>query len=198
MKILAFSDTHGRDLRQLIERADQEGVDIAFACGDWTMMDEVPKYFASQFLNKKKNLFVLPGNHETMSTLYSLIEQYGINHLHGKGIIVGDIGFFGAGSATQIGPISRITEQEMWQLLEKAHEQVKDAKKKVMIVHEHPKGSVMEFGMFAGSESIKKAIELFKPDLVICGHIHEAAGVEEKIAGIPVINVAKEGKIIDV
>ena len=168
-----------------------------FACGDWTMLDEVPKYFVSQFTKKGKKMFLLPGNHETMTTLHSMVDEYGIDHLHGEGKVLGDIGFFGAGGTTQIGPHTQMTEEEMWILLQQAHEKVKDAKKKVMIVHEHPEGSIMELGRFPGSKSIRKAIEQFKPDLVICGHIHEAAGVEELIAGVPVVNVAKHGKILD-
>lgn len=198
MKFLAFADTHGRDIRKLVEQAHKEGAGLVFACGDWTLFDEVPKYFVSQFVKKGKKLFVLPGNHETIATMYSLIEQYGIKHLHGNGIIIGDTGFFGSGGTTQTGPNTQITEEEMWELLERAHEKVKHAKKKVMLVHEHPAGSVMELGRFPGSNAIKKAIDTFKPDLVVCGHVHEAAGIEERIGSTKIVNVAKHGRIFDV
>ncbi|MEM2916487.1 MAG: hypothetical protein QXT19_03980 [Candidatus Woesearchaeota archaeon] len=42
VKILAFSDTHGRDLRHLVDKAEKEGVKLVFACGDWSTLDELP------------------------------------------------------------------------------------------------------------------------------------------------------------
>ena len=41
------------------------------------------------------------------------------------------------------------------------------------------------------------AIEEFKPEIHICGHIHETHGIEEKIGSTTVINVGKTGKIIE-
>jgi Icc-related predicted phosphoesterase len=48
-----------------------------------------------------------------------------------------------------------------------------------------------------GSIGLRKAIEATKPDVVFCGHVHEAEGIEEKIGNTLVINVGKKGKIIE-
>ena len=48
------------------------------------------------------------------------------------------------------------------------------------------------------SKSIRKAVEKFKPNLLLCGHIHEAEGIEDRIGNTKVINVGKEGKIINI
>ena len=61
----------------------------------------------------------------------------------------------------------------------------------------HPANSKSEFSGFKGSESIAKAIEKFKPDFLLHGHIHEASGIEEKIGSTKVINVGREGKILE-
>ena len=47
-------------------------------------------------------------------------------------------------------------------------------------------------------EAITKAIKQFKPDILIHGHIHEAGGMEEKIGKTLVINVGREGRIIEI
>ena len=47
-------------------------------------------------------------------------------------------------------------------------------------------------------EKIRKAINQFKPDLFISGHIHEAEGLSEKIGKTKVISVGKKGKIIEI
>jgi hypothetical protein len=198
LKILAFSDTHGKDLRQMVESAHKAGVKLVFACGDWSgRVDDIPPYFVSQFTNKGMKMFIQPGNHETTATADALAEHYGITHLHGDGVVYKDIGFFGAGGTTQIGPHTRLDEDELFALLRQGFEKVKDAKKKVMLVHEHPADTVFEMGRFPGSRAVRRAIEEFKPDIVFCGHIHECAGVEEQLGSTRVINVAKDGKILE-
>ena len=67
-----------------------------------------------------------------------------------------------------------------------------------MITHIHPKGSKSEFSGFEGSKAVRKAIEKFQPDIAIFSHIHEAAGVEEKIGKTKVINVSRKEKIFEI
>ena len=67
-----------------------------------------------------------------------------------------------------------------------------------MVTHMHPSNSKAEFSGFKGSKSIRKAIDEFQPDLLLCGHIHEAEGIEDKINKTKVLNVGKEGKIIEI
>jgi hypothetical protein len=197
LKVLAFSDTHGKDLRSLVDQAHKEGVKLVFACGDWSRRDDVPPYLVSQFTNKGMKMFIQAGNHETQQTTDFIAEQYGIKHLHGDGVVYNDVGFFGAGGTTQVGPHSMLDEDELFSLLEQGFEKVKHAKKKVMLVHEHPADTVFEMGRFPGSQAIRKAITQFKPDVVLCGHIHECAGVEEQLDSTKIINVAKNGKILE-
>ncbi len=198
LKILAFSDTHGADIRHLVEKAEKAGVTHVFACGDWIKHDEnIPSYFVSQFKDKGMQVFLQSGNHEHFHITDALAEQYGVKTLHGEGVIYNDVGFFGAGGTTQIGPHSVISDKEQFELLKQGFEKVKNAKKKVMLVHEHPAGGMFELGRFPGSKAVRKAIDEFKPDIVLCGHIHEAAGMEDNIGSTKIINVAKDGKILE-
>ena len=68
-----------------------------------------------------------------------------------------------------------------------------------MVTHVHPKETKIEkFSSFVqGSEGITKAVKSLKPDLLLCGHVHEAAGIEEKLGSTRVINVGKEGTILE-
>ena len=52
--------------------------------------------------------------------------------------------------------------------------------------------------VFPGSSGVKKAIDKFHPDILLCSHVHEAEGIEEKIDNTLVINVGKKGKIIEI
>ena len=109
----------------------------------------------------------------------------------------GDIGLFGAGGAN-IG-LFQLSEEELYNLLKTSHEKIKDVKTKIMVTHVHPTGTQMEkfTQFFPGSTGIRKAVEAFKPDILLCSHVHEAEGIEEKIGNTKVINVGKKGKIID-
>ena len=69
-----------------------------------------------------------------------------------------------------------------------------------MVTHVHPANSVIEkfTQFFKGSDGVEKAIKKFKPDIALCSHVHEAAGIEENIGNTKVIDVGREGKIIEI
>ena len=78
--------------------------------------------------------------------------------------------------------------------------EIKDAKKKIMVTHVHPKGTLMEnlSNFVPGSSGVEKAIKVLKPDILLCSHIHEAEGIEERIGNTKVINVGRKGKVIKI
>ena len=48
------------------------------------------------------------------------------------------------------------------------------------------------------NKGLKKAIDKLQPDILICGHVHEAEGIEEKLGKTLILNVGKKGKIIEI
>ena len=197
-KLLAASDTHGDSklVRKLAEKAEKEKVDLVVLCGDITGWSET-KNIIKPFKDKNKKVLILPGNWDSFATTDFLAEFYGVRNIHGYSVKYENIGFFGAGGTeNSIGP-GNITERELMKSLEKAHSRLKGIEKKVMLTHEHPAGSISELSGVKGSRSIRKAIEKFQPDILLHGHIHEASGLEENIGKTRVINVGREGKIIE-
>ncbi|MBS3113341.1 metallophosphoesterase [Candidatus Woesearchaeota archaeon] len=199
MKILAFGDLHGDSklAEKLADRAEQENVDLVVMCGDITYAETSIENLIGPFIKKNKKVILIPGNHETLATAEFLARQYGATNLHGYSIKHENVGLFGCGGATNVGPAPILTENEMFYLLKAGHERIKDMKKRIMITHMHAADSKAEFSGFKGSKGIKKAINELKPDLLLCGHIHEASGLEEQIGNTKVINVSKEGRIIE-
>ena len=120
-----------------------------------------------------------------------------MRNIHGYSVQYENIGIFGAGGARGPGP-GDISDSEILKTLEKAHLSLKGIEKKIMITHMHPAGSKSEFSGIPGSKSIAKAIEKFRPDILLHSHIHEAHGFEEYIGKTKVINVGREGKIIEI
>ena len=199
MKILASGDIHGdtRLAQALAEKADKENVDLVVLCGDLTMAEQSTDGIIGPFAKKHKKVLLIPGNHETVATADFLAQLYGATNLHGYSYKLGNIGLFGAGGAN-IG-LFQLDEEEIYNLLKKGHDKVKDAKTKIMVTHVHPSDTKMDkLSKFVpGSSGIKKAIESFKPDILLCSHVHEAEGIEELMGNTKVINVGKKGKIID-
>lgn len=200
MKILAASDIHGDQIlaKSLAERAEKEKVDLVVLCGDLTFQEQNTDNLIGPFIKKHKKVLLIPGNHETIATADFLAEMYDATNLHGYSIRFGDIGFFGCGSAN-IG-LFQLGEEEIFKLLKQGYDKIQDVKTKIMVTHVHPKDSVMEHfsNFFEGSSGVKKAIDHFKPDLLLCGHVHEAEGIEDMIGKTKVINVGKKGKIIEI
>ena len=198
MKILAASDTHGDSklIKKLAERSESENVDLVILCGDitgWTETQGIIK----PFKDKNKKVIILPGNWDSFATADFLASFYGIKNIHGYSIRHENVGFFGAGGAESPGP-GRVTEKDLLETLERAHKGLEGIEKKVMITHMHPANTKSEFSGIPGSKAITKAIKKFKPSILLHGHIHEASGFEETIGNTRVINVGREGKIIEI
>lgn len=199
IKILASGDIHGdRGLAdRLAERAEKEDVDLVILCGDLTYAEQSTDNIIGPFLKKNKRVVLIPGNHETVATADFLADFYGVTNLHGYSIKINDVGLFGAGGAN-IG-LFQLKEDEIFDLLKKGNERIKDMKKKIMVTHVHPTGTKMEklTSVFPGSEGVRRAIETFKPDFLLCSHVHEAEGIEEMVGNTRVINVGRQGKIFE-
>ena len=200
LKILAAGDIHGdtSQAKKLAEQAENENIDLVILCGDLTYAETSTEGIIGPFVKKHKKVILIPGNHETVATADFLAELYGATNLHGYSIKYKDVGFFGCGGAN-IG-LFQLGEDEIFELIKKGYERIKDAKKKILVTHVHPSGSLMEkfSNIFPGSEGVKKAIDVFKPDFLLCSHVHEAEGIEEMIGKTKVINVGKKGKVLEV
>jgi len=198
-KILAIGDIHGDTglSKKLAEKAKEENVDLVILAGDMTWAEESLKGIIGPFVKAKKQVLLIPGNHETVATADFLAEMYSpTKNIHGYSFVKDDLGIFGAGGGDM--GIHFIEDPEIFNLLKKGHEKVKNLKKKIMVTHMHPRGSKAEFSGFPGSKAVKKAIKEFKPNILISAHIHEAGGIEEKIGKTKVINVSKKPKIFEI
>jgi len=200
LKILAAGDIHGDTglAEKLAEKAKKEHVDLVVLCGDITMAEQSTDNLIGPFVKRNEKVLLIPGNHETVATVDFLSEIYGIKNLHGYSVKYKDIGLFGCGGAN-IG-LFQLDEDEIYSLLKKGFDKIKYLNKKIMATHVHPYGSKMEHftKFFPGSKGVRKAIEKFGPDILLCGHVHEAEGIEERIGKTRVISVGKKGKIIEI
>ena len=162
MKIFAASDMHGdtRAIEKLAQRAEKEKVDLVLLCGDLTLDETMTENIIGPFRKRHLKVALIPGNHESAATTGFLAELYNAYNLHGYGMRIGDVGFFGAGHAN-IGP-HMIDDKELFTLLKKGFDYIKDAKKKVMVTQVHPSNGLIEKMSFTG----RKAIPSFPTPIV--------------------------------
>ncbi|MCD6575781.1 MAG: metallophosphoesterase family protein [Nanoarchaeota archaeon] len=202
MKILAASDVHGDKsvIEKLVAKAKKEKVDLIILAGDLTFFENDLTGIIGPFKELEKKIIIIPGNHETFATAEFLAKQYGpgVYNLHGRSVLFyNEIGIFGAGGA-DVG-LFQIGDEEIEKLLEKAHKPIKDAKHKILVTHIPPYGTNIDaLWQHVGSKGVRRVIEKIQPEIALCGHIHETFGKSAKIGKTTVVNVGKDGIIIEI
>jgi hypothetical protein len=86
----------------------------------------------------------------------------------------------GGSSPTPLKTATEYTEKEIALTLQTGYEQVREASQTVLISHVPPRGvrDRSFLGLRGGSHSVKSFLEINPVNLCLCGHIHEAAGIE--------------------
>jgi uncharacterized protein len=182
MKILAVTDIHGANSK-VLDMLKRETPDLLIIGGDLTTYGSVRdvKDAVNIFKNSCANMLCISGNMDSKEhdTFYT---EVGIS-INGKGYMVGDIGIFGVSAA----PFSflrtpyEISEEDIYFLIQEGYKNVVGARVKVLVSHAPPNGTttdIIRSGKHVGSMSVRKFIETEQPAVVICGHIHEARGVD--------------------
>ncbi|WP_440956021.1 metallophosphoesterase [Methanosarcina sp. Mfa9] len=189
MKILAISDPHGdySKIKAIMERAGD--FDLAVIVGDLTNFgpDEKVEELMEMF---DKPVLAIPGNCDQKSILEALDASKATN-LHGKAKQIGKIRFIGLGGSnpTPFNTPFEIPEEEIESTLEGmvcSAEAAGNCGKVVLLTHAPPQGTCDEIPCgHVGSTAIRKFLE--RVDLIVCGHIHEAKGME-KVGRTTVVN----------
>jgi Icc-related predicted phosphoesterase len=182
MKLFAISDIHGAtrpidEAAALIRAAD--GVVIA---GDLTRSRtraEAAEVIA-RIERYSTRILAVHGNWDRLE-VWDFLEEKGYG-LHGKGRILEGIGFFGLGgsSPTPLHTATEYTEEQIASALQTGYDQVREAPQVVLVSHVPPRGvrDRSFLGLRGGSRSVRAFLEEHPVALCLCGHIHEAAGIE--------------------
>jgi Icc-related predicted phosphoesterase len=195
VRLLAFSDVH-RDLDQARRLAEQaRDVDAVVAAGDFASVHNGLEQLIDVLVAIETPTVLVPGNNETEAALRAACEGWSAARvLHGEGTEVGGVPFFGLGGGIPVTPWDwsfDLTEEEAAEKLAPCPDGA------VLVVHSPPKGHV-DGNRHLGSEAILRTIEEKQPRLVLCGHIHEAAGEQAWIGPTRVLNLGPAGTVIDV
>ena len=183
MRILALSDIHGAyELAKKIARAEP-AIDVLVVAGDLTTHGS--RVEATGAIDELRSLvpriLAVAGNMDTREIEIGY-EEDGMC-ISGRGACLGDVAFFGV-SGCPFSPLHtpfELSEDAILDLAEKGWKEVADCRHKIFVPHAPPYGTkldVIRSGRHVGSTAVKAFIEKRQPDIVICGHIHESAGVD--------------------
>jgi len=193
-KILQITDIHAsqKGLDTLKKGIALEKPDLVVICGDITHFG--PYEFVQKVLNEiSQSAFVVLGNCDLPDTFEKIALRQGITHLHGIAKDFHGLKFagFGGANGTPWAYGNLYTEEEIYAGLKKIV-----GKETILVTHTPPLAFVKaRISEEMGSKALDKILEEHKPRAVLCGHIHEAAGIE-KIGTTTVINPgpAKHGR----
>lgn len=194
MRLLLFSDLHCdlRAAQRLVEMA--RDADVAIGAGDFGQVRRRVSVCIDVLREMPCPTVVVPGNNESLDELQAACRGWqNVHVLHGSGVIIEGVNFFGLGGGVPITPFGSwsfdFSEEQAAELLKEF------PAGGVLVSHSPPKGCLDEDGggTSRGSTAVRDLILAKKPALVVCGHIHACAGRTETLGKTPVINAGPGG-----
>lgn len=191
MVIVSITDLHGRDGtgHDCLKLAAQ--ADLVVVTGDITSFRgaDAARAVLKPVFEANQNVLAVAGNCDRTDVNYYL-DTLGID-LNGACRRIGNVAFYGlAGSpTTPFGTPQEYLDDTLAQILDRM-DRDPSAEYHVLVSHSPPSGTAVDqvgLGNHAGSRAVRSFIERFKPDLCLCGHIHEAIGAD-RIGQTIVIN----------
>jgi Icc-related predicted phosphoesterase len=194
MHVLALSDIHAAYSRMERIISRETGWEVLVIGGDLTTRGtekealEVIKHLKQY----GRPILAVAGNMDPPS-FDELFERENVG-LNGRGVTIGEVGFFGVSGSppTPMHTPYEISESLIAERARLGYQQILSARVKVFIPHAPPAKTSVDrilLGRHVGSSAVREFIEHQKPDLVICGHIHEARGID-RIGPTQIVNCA--------
>lgn len=185
MKILVTSDFHGSQeaFHRAASKARSIQADVIVACGDITHFGSLSN--AQKLLQPltalKTPILCVPGNCDPPELVKAQIN--GVTCIHGKCQIQGDTAFVGLGGAPKsfLHSLFELTENEIMETLTQVVKDCRQSRMFAIVSHATPKDTRLDLTfsrVHVGSVSLRQFIEEKKPNIVFCGHIHEARGID--------------------
>ncbi len=183
MRIAYFVDVHDRF--DAVPEAMKEigSVDLLIVGGDITTAGSADDAEGAieQWRGLAPRLFALAGNMDSPA-IEARLADLGVN-LDGRGVVLDDVGVFGVSAAPR-SPLHtpyELDDDEIQWRIDAGFAEVKDSRHKIFCPHAPPHGTACDRlagGEHVGSTVIRAFVEREQPQLVLCGHIHEARGTD--------------------
>lgn len=210
LRILGLADLH--DHIDMLRRLEGFLADFIVFCGDLHNggSRESARPAALSLAGLGPPVLIVPGNMDHRDVVADQWVQAGLQVLHRSFSCHAGLGFLGMGGIVardprRLGDPARYYHQdsEVYDTLAAVYPKIIDTKFKIIIVHQPPRGvqDTLYNGESSGSVSLRRFVEEYQPDLLLCGHIHEARGMG-LIGTTRIVNVGELrrgcGAVIDI
>jgi uncharacterized protein len=198
LRLLLFSDIHCdlAAVERLVEQA--RGIDIAIGAGDFANMGQQLQPTIDALSEIACPTILVPGNGETLDALKAAVSNWeGVHVLHGNGVEVSGVKFFGIGGGIPETPFGTwsfdFSETEAQSLLTDC------PRNGVLVSHSPAKGLLdrSSKGQNIGSVSVLNTIDRCEPQLMICGHVHACGGQTMQYGSTKIVNAGPNGIIVE-
>jgi Icc-related predicted phosphoesterase len=197
VKVLIFSDIHG-DVRALA-RIVAQPADLYICAGDLATFGKGLEKCGKALRSLGEKLWVLPGNHETHDDIREFCGRFGFVDFHRRVLQAERTPWAGLGysNITPFKTPGEYTEEEIAEALA-AFGGIAGLH---LVIHAPPYGTQLDEyapGKHGGSTALRAWVEREQPSYLFCGHIHETAGLSDRLGVTQCINVGKEGFALEI
>jgi Icc-related predicted phosphoesterase len=181
-RFLLCSDIHGD--YAVVERmlAAESGVDGLIIAGDLTTRGTADEARAAlRSYTQRVRVAIVAGNMDPRALETVFAEE--AHSVDGRCVWWDDIAIFGVSGSppTPMKTPYELGEDEIMLRAERGWSNAAPARWRIFVPHAPPANTSLDLirgGRHVGSTSVRAVIERRQPDLVVCGHIHEARGME--------------------
>lgn len=191
MNLLCITDLHGSQTALEAILAEAGPVDVILLGGDLTNFGtpNVAEEIVAAARSANPRVLAVAGNCDSPA-IDERLAQLGVS-LFGRGVIEGDAGFYGVSAMPPwMGTMYELSEEQIAAALEAGRRDVQGTPRAVVVSHPPPRDTKVDKtrgGDHVGSTSLREFVERTAPDLLVCGHIHEARGLD-RIGPTTVVN----------
>ncbi len=185
MRILIASDHHGslRSVEETAIKVREVQADLTVICGDITNFGSpnIAEKLIHPLTELQTPVLFVPGNCDPPSL--ADLNLRNVHSIHGRCKVYGSLAFIGVGGCpiTPFHTLFEMSESEIMDILAQSVRNCPNNYPLIVVSHFPPKDTRLDLtytNKHVGSLSLRFFIEERKPSLVLCGHIHEARGVD--------------------
>jgi len=194
-----MADLHDR--AEMLNSLNDIDFDLIAFCGDLHNGSDrdLAKPVAKALSKLGSPVLIVPGNMDNKDVVSNLWSEEGLINIHGGSYRIGDFGFIGMGGMVVRNP-SRIgdpyryyhIDEYVYESLANTHQDISSLAHRIVITHQPPRNArdTIYTGEKTGCISLHRFVVEYRPELLLCGHIHEDRG-QAQIGSTMVINVGE-------
>jgi len=199
LRILGLADLHDRV--EMLDHLRETNADLIAFCGDLHNGSgrETAEPVAVALARLGLPVLIVPGNMDHKDVVAQMWRDAGLTMLHRSSFRFRAYGFLGMGGMAVSNP-RRLNDparyyhrdEEVYETLVQAYQEISGSKKLIVLTHQPPRNTqdTIYTGERTGCISLRRFLEEYQPDLVLCGHIHEARG-ESQVGPTRIVNVGE-------